>query len=87
MRKRCDDFAAGQGPDGRVETNRPPLGERWRRPTMLLPILLLIGGAVRYLAGQCCVVTDDAFVRAARDSINAWVSGAFERRLASRNAQ
>ncbi|NID14651.1 HlyD family secretion protein [Luteibacter yeojuensis] len=40
-----------------------------------LPLLLLIGGGAMYVAGRRYVATDDAFVRAAKDSINARVSG------------
>jgi membrane fusion protein (multidrug efflux system) len=47
---------------------------RW--PLMAaLPILLILGGGARYLDSQDRVETDDAFVRAAKDSINARVPG------------
>lgn len=56
-------------------TNRS-VSARWRKSLMLaLPLLLLIGGGAMYLAGRRYVTTDDAFVRAAKDSINARVSG------------
>ena len=40
-----------------------------------LPLLMIGVGGARFLSGQGNVETDDAFVRAARDSINARVSG------------
>ena len=50
--------------------------QRLRRPLMLvLPIALAVAGAGEYLAEAPYVSTDDAFVRAAKDSINARVSG------------
>ena len=55
---------------------RRTLGERLRRPLLLaFPILLAVVGAAEYFAGEPYVSTDDAFVRAAKDSINARVSG------------
>lgn len=52
------------------------LRERLRRPLLILfPILLAAVGVVYYLAGEPYVSTDDAFVRAAKASINARVSG------------
>jgi membrane fusion protein (multidrug efflux system) len=52
------------------------LRERLRRPLMLvLPIVLTAFGAAEYLAEEPYVSTDDAFVRAAKDTINARVSG------------
>jgi membrane fusion protein (multidrug efflux system) len=66
----------------RLATDRPAampgrtLRERLRRPLMVaFPILLaVIGGAV-YLAEEPYVSTDDAFVRAAKISLNARVAG------------
>jgi membrane fusion protein, multidrug efflux system len=50
--------------------------ERLRRPLMLVvPLILAAVGAVEYLAEEPYVSTDDAFVRAAKDSINARVAG------------
>jgi membrane fusion protein (multidrug efflux system) len=50
--------------------------ERLRRPLMLaLPIVLAVFGAAYYLAEQPYVSTDDAFVRAAKITVNARVSG------------
>lgn len=52
------------------------LRERLRRPLLVaFPILLAVVGAADYLAEEPFVSTDDAFVRAAKDSINARVSG------------
>jgi membrane fusion protein (multidrug efflux system) len=50
--------------------------KRLRRPLMLaLPILLAVFGATYYLAEEPYVSTDDAFVRAAKVTVNARVSG------------
>jgi membrane fusion protein (multidrug efflux system) len=50
--------------------------QKLRWPLMAALPLLMIGlGGARYLSTRGDVVTDDAFVRAARDSINARVSG------------
>jgi membrane fusion protein (multidrug efflux system) len=59
-----------------AELSRRGLRERLRRPLMLLvPILLAaIGGAV-YLATEPYVSTDNAFVRAAKVTVNARVAG------------
>ena len=55
---------------------RRTLRERLRRPLMLaFPIILAAVGVGEYLAEAPYVSTDDAFVRAAKDSINARVSG------------
>ena len=52
------------------------LGERLRRPLMLvLPVVLAAFGAAEYLAQEPYVSTDDAFVRAAKETINSRVSG------------
>lgn len=76
MRKQFDEMAANPNTGDAAETVRPSIKARLRLPLMLaLPILLIIGGGAKYLAGQRYVATDDAFVRAAKDSINARVSG------------
>jgi membrane fusion protein (multidrug efflux system) len=50
--------------------------QKLRWPLMAALPLLMIGlGGARYLSSRGAVETDDAFVRAARDSINARVSG------------
>jgi membrane fusion protein, multidrug efflux system len=52
------------------------LRERLRRPLLVaFPILLAVVGAAYYLAEEPFVSTDDAFVRAAQESINARVPG------------
>ena len=52
------------------------LRERLRRPLMLaVPIFLAAVGVAEFRAEEPYVSTDDAFVRAAKDSINARVSG------------
>ena len=52
------------------------LRERLRRPLMLvLPILLAAFGAAYYLVEEPYVSTDDAFVRAAKITVNARVAG------------
>jgi membrane fusion protein, multidrug efflux system len=55
---------------------RTGLGKRLRRPLMLaLPMAVAVVGAFIYLAQEQYVSTDDAFVRAAKVTINARVSG------------
>jgi membrane fusion protein, multidrug efflux system len=52
------------------------LRERLRRPLLIIvPALLAAVGAVYYLAEEPYVITDDAFVRAAKESVNARVGG------------
>jgi membrane fusion protein (multidrug efflux system) len=52
------------------------LKQRLRRPLLAaFPIVLALSGAAAYLAEEPYVSTDDAFIRAAKDSINARVSG------------
>lgn len=76
MRKQFEEMAAGLDAGEKSEHARRGLRARLRWPLMLaLPIVLVVGGGVEYLAGQGSVATDDAFVRAAKDSINARVSG------------
>ncbi|MFL5335945.1 MAG: HlyD family secretion protein [Geminicoccaceae bacterium] len=49
---------------------------RLRRPLLILfPILLAVAGAAYYVAEEPYVSTDDAFVRTAKESINARVPG------------
>ena len=55
---------------------RRTLRERLRRPLMLaVPLMLAAVGVAEYLAQEPYVSTDDAFVRAAKVSINARVAG------------
>ena len=55
---------------------KTPLRQRLRRPLLFLfPIVLAAVGAAYYLAEEPYVSTDDAFVRAAKESVNARVAG------------
>ena len=64
------------GVEAASRTARRSLKARLRRPLMVaLPLALVICGAAKYWAGTGYVTTDDAFVQAAKDSINARVSG------------
>src|ERR1700679_3702035 len=52
------------------------LRERLRRPLLILfPVLMVAVGTAYYLADEPYVWTDDAFVYAAKESVNARVSG------------
>lgn len=50
---------------------------KWQRPLLLAggPLLLAIAGIAYYLAGEPYVSTDDAFIRAAKETVNARVAG------------
>jgi membrane fusion protein, multidrug efflux system len=68
-------------PEGRV-FDRPgsvpklPLRQRLRRPLLILfPVILAAVGTAYYLAEEPYVSTDDAFVYAAKESVNARVAG------------
>ena len=61
---------------GRTAAPRRSLRERLRLPLMLaLPIILAVFGTAEYLAQEPYVWTDDAFVRAPKESLNARVAG------------
>jgi membrane fusion protein (multidrug efflux system) len=63
-------------PEPTAARPRRTLKARLRRPLMIaFPIILATAGAAEYLVEEPYVSTDDAFVRAAKDSINARVSG------------
>jgi membrane fusion protein, multidrug efflux system len=63
-------------PDPTGARPRRTLRERLRWPLMVsVPLVLAVAGAAVYLAEEPYVSTDDAFVRAAKDSINARVAG------------
>ena len=63
-------------PESTAVKPRRTLRERLRRPLMLVfPIVLAAAGAADYLAEEPYVSTDDAFVRAAKETINARASG------------
>ena len=76
MSQQSDEIVAGADVGDRPRTASRSLRARLRWPLMLaLPALLVIGGGAKYLAGARDVVTDDAFVEAAKVSINARVPG------------
>ncbi|WP_233843208.1 HlyD family secretion protein [Dyella sp. 2HG41-7] len=76
MQKQVDEIVEGQGAGERIETARRNIKEKLRLPLMAgLPLLLAISGGAKYVAGAHDVVTDDAFVQAAKVSINARVAG------------
>ncbi len=76
MRKQFDEMASGLDSGDQGETMRRSIRAKLRWPLMVaLPLLLIVGGGAKYLAEERYVTTDDAFVRAAKDSINARVSG------------
>jgi membrane fusion protein (multidrug efflux system) len=61
---------------GSTVAPRRSLRERLRLPLILvLPIILAVFGAAEYLAEEPYVWTDDAFVRAPKESLNARVAG------------
>lgn len=65
-----------RGSEAAAQLFGPELAKRLRRPLMLaLPIVVAVFGASIYLAREQYVTTDDAFVRAAKVTINARVSG------------
>lgn len=60
----------------RVVRPKMALRERLRRPLLILfPVMLAVFGAAYYLAEAPYVSTDDAFVYAAKESVNARVAG------------
>ncbi len=62
--------------DGPAAMPKKTLRERLRRPLLIFfPVLLAAVGVAYYLAEEPYVSTDDAFVRAAKESINARVAG------------
>src|SRR5271165_6269111 len=71
-----DDTVDRPAPEPSVVVPERPLRERVRRPLMVaFPIMLAAVGAGEYLAREPYVSTDDAFVRAAKESVNARVAG------------
>jgi membrane fusion protein (multidrug efflux system) len=62
--------------DRPAATPKRTLRERLRRPLLIVfPLILAAVGAAYYLAEEPYVTTDDAFVRAAKESVNARVAG------------
>ncbi len=81
-----DSVADVSGSGGGAKVSRKTGRERLRRPLMVaLPILLVVAGGIYYLAERGQVSTDDAFVRAAKESINARVSGQVVRIMVQEN--
>jgi membrane fusion protein (multidrug efflux system) len=71
-----DRFVDGPATERVAATPGPTVRERLRRPLMLaLPIVLAALGAAYYLAEEPYVSTTDAFVRAAKITLNARVAG------------
>jgi membrane fusion protein (multidrug efflux system) len=76
MRKQHDEVADGPDAGDRAKERRRSIKAGLRLPLMVaLPLLLVIGGGARYLTTAHDVATDDAFVQAAKVSINARVPG------------
>lgn len=76
MRKQFDEVADVLGAGDRAKEQRRSIKAKLRLPLMAaLPLLLVIGGGAKYLATAHDVATDDAFVQAAKVSINARVPG------------
>ena len=75
-RTQLDRAVDGNGPDRTPELPARTLRERLRRPLMLaVPTLVGVVGTAVYLAEEPYASTDDAFVRAAKVTINARVAG------------
>jgi membrane fusion protein (multidrug efflux system) len=71
-----DRVAGGPTGDNVVAMPARSVRERLRRPLMLaLPIMLAVFGAAYYLVEEPYVSTNDAFVRAAKITLNARVAG------------
>ncbi|MGY0569897.1 hypothetical protein ACTGJ9_001525 [Bradyrhizobium sp. RDM12] len=76
METQFDRVVDGATPVRVVATTARSLRERLRRPLMLgVPFVVAVFGAGVYLAEEPYVSTDDAFVRAAKVTINARVAG------------
>jgi membrane fusion protein (multidrug efflux system) len=76
METQFDRVVDGSASDRVAAVPAKTVKERLRRPLMLaLPIVLAAFGAVWYLAEEPYVSTDDAFVRAAKVTVNARVAG------------
>src|SRR5580658_1867921 len=73
---KMDGTASAPASGGIVKAPQRTVRERLRLPLMVaFPILLAVAGAVYYLGEEGRVWTDDAFVYAAKESVNARVSG------------
>jgi membrane fusion protein (multidrug efflux system) len=71
-----DRIVADPPPERAVALPRRSVMERLRRPLMLaLPVVVAVLGAAVYLVQEPFISTDNAFVRAAKVTVNARVSG------------
>ncbi len=71
-----DDAAPRESLDRPAARPKQTLRERLRRPLLVfVPILMVAVGTAYYLVEEPYVSTDDAFVRAAKESVNARVAG------------
>src|SRR5580658_4612674 len=76
MDKQLDKVADAPASQAVAKAPQRTVRERLRLPLLVaFPILLAVAGIVYYLAGEGHVSTDDAFVYAAKESVNARVSG------------
>jgi membrane fusion protein, multidrug efflux system len=76
MQRQSDEIAERAAPSARPAKPARTIKARLRLPLMLgLPLLLAIGGGATYLSMADEVITDDAYVQAAKVSINARVPG------------
>ncbi|MGA7811069.1 MAG: HlyD family secretion protein [Bradyrhizobium sp.] len=76
MERQFDRVVDGPAPARVAVMPRSSVRERLRRPLMLaLPIVLAAFGAVYYLVEEPYVSTNDAFIRAAKITLNARVAG------------
>jgi len=76
MHKQLDTVTDAKPPSAAEKAPRRALRERLRLPLMVaFPVLLAVAGAIYYLAEEGHVSTTDAFVYAAKESVNARVSG------------
>ena len=72
----ADSAAAVPAPGGVAKAPQRTVRERLRLPLLVaFPVLLAVAGLIYYLVEEGHVSTDDAFVYAAKESVNARVSG------------
>jgi membrane fusion protein, multidrug efflux system len=76
MEKQSDKVAVAPASGGDAKVAQRTIRERLRLPLLVaFPILLAVAGAIYYLVEEGHVSTNDAFVYAAKESVNARVSG------------
>lgn len=76
MNVRVDAIRAGATGDLAAPPSKRPLLQRLRRPLLAaFPVAVVAGGAACYFAQAPYVTTNDAFVRAAKEQVNARVPG------------